>query len=33
MNEGKGQGFRVLPFFADLKEFIEGVFAVNYRQK
>lgn len=33
MNEGKGQGFRALPFFASLKEFIEGVFAVNYRQK
>ena len=33
MNEGKGQGFRVLPFFAGLKEIIEGVFAVNYRQK
>lgn len=33
MNEGKGQGFRVLPFFAGLKAFIEGVFAVNYRQK
>ena len=33
MNEGKGHGFRALPFFASLKEFIEGVFAVNYRQK
>lgn len=33
MNEGKGQGFRALPFFAGLKEFIEGVFAVNCRQK
>ena len=33
MNEGKGQGFRALPFFASLKEFIEGVFTVNYRQK
>lgn len=33
MKEGKGQGFRALPFFADLKAFIEGVFAVNCRQK
>lgn len=33
MKEGKGQGFRVLPFFAGLKEFIEYVFTVNYRQK
>ena len=33
MNEGKGQGFRALPFFAGLKEFIKDVFAVNYRQK
>lgn len=33
MNERKGQGFRVLPFFSGLKEFIKDVFAANYRQK
>ena len=33
MNEGKGQGFRALPFFSGLNAFIKGVFAVNCRQK